>query len=77
MHQLNHAYKARDQYDNCYHTVGFVKPLPYDNSADVSCQTNVLEMLGCDDLVKEDPIVSSEHYESSAGSEEGMYDEAA
>lgn len=44
-----------DQFDNCYHSVGHVKPLYDSERANKKVQTNVLEMLGCDDIIINDP----------------------
>jgi|TARA_B110000285_G_scaffold88918_1_gene102015 hypothetical protein len=55
MWHLNQAYKMTDQFDNCYHSVGYVKPLYDSEKESKKVQTNVLEMLGCDDIIINDP----------------------
>lgn len=49
MHYLHDVYKMRDQFDNCYH-----EPVDYTNPnrkpVTICVQTNVLEMLGIDDV---------------------------
>jgi len=53
MNELSKAYFIRDQYDNCYHQPKALHQFPYKNCKMVSrtVQTNVLELLGVDDLL--------------------------
>jgi hypothetical protein len=53
MGELSKAYHMRDQYDNCYHEAKPLHEFPYKHCKMVSrtVQTNVLELLGVDDLL--------------------------
>ena len=53
MGELSKAYFIRDKYDNCYHEPKALHHFPYKNCRMVSrtVQTNVLELLGVDDLL--------------------------
>lgn len=53
MNELSKAYSMRDQYDNCYHEGRPLHTFGYKNCKMVSrtVQTNVLELLGVDDLM--------------------------
>ena len=53
MNELSKAYSMRDQYDNCYHEGRPLHTFPYKRCKMVSrtVQTNVLELLGVDDLM--------------------------
>ena len=50
MGELTRAYQMRDQYDNCYHE-GRKTMKKYEKMANKFVQTNVLELLGVDDLM--------------------------
>ena len=56
MSELSKAYCMRDQYDNCYHEAKPLYMLGYVNSKMISrtVQTNVLELLGVDDLLPDE-----------------------
>lgn len=53
MNQLSKAYTMRDQYDNCYHESKPLHHYPFKNCNVITkaVQTNVLELLGVDDLL--------------------------
>lgn len=52
MHALNRVYQMRDQFDNCYAEAKdpSVWPLPDVKQFNKKLQTNVMELLGVDDL---------------------------
>ena len=50
MHHLNDVYKMRDQYDNCYSEAVSKLPNELVQPQTKKLQTNVLEMLGIDDV---------------------------
>ena len=52
IHILHDAYKMRDQYDNCYHEPVDFLPGKLKQPVCRLVQTNVLEMLGIDDIKK-------------------------
>lgn len=47
---MHDVYKMRDQFDNVYHEVVDRVPNPLQKPVDRRVQTNVLEMLGIDDV---------------------------
>ena len=53
MNELSKAYRMRDHYDNCYHEAKPLFMFDYKNTVMVerTVQTNVLELLGVDDLL--------------------------
>lgn len=55
MNELSKAYSMRDQYDNCYHEGRPLHTFAYKKCKMISrtVQTNVLELLGVDDLMPE------------------------
>ena len=67
MAQLQRVYKMRDMYDNCYaEAVNVNRFISRDmQTRSVKVQTNLLELLGIDDLAGESQSqvdVGSEHY---------------
>lgn len=88
MNELSKAYCMRDQYDNCYHEA---KPLYMFGSAgrkkvSKAVQTNVLELLGVDDLLPDESKSSEkieerdllhEQIDEESGDEHEFLEEAA
>jgi len=54
MTALKRVYNMRDQYDNCYHEAKAAHSFPLRDTKliSVKVQTNILELLGVDDLMQ-------------------------